>query len=85
MAEDKLVYTINFKCQNCTHIFARELKMGTTAEGAAGKCPHCGCTEDTVVSATGQKLGRFEVIPTTENLEKLKKVELLLERKHERS
>ena len=78
-------YTISFKCANCTHIFERILTKGNCAAGHAGRCPQCGCTEDTVVAATGQKLGRFEVIPNMGDMEKLKKVELLLEGKNERS
>ena len=85
MGKDSLTYTLSFKCKNCGHIYSRDLPKGTAAEGRAGPCPNCGCSEDTVVAASGQKLGRFEVIPKTEDLEKAKKVELLLEKKHERS
>lgn len=84
MSEDRKTYKISFKCKNCSHIYEKELQRGTTAQGHAGPCPNCGCSENTV-DATGQKLGRFEVIPATKDLEKVKKVELLLEKKHERS
>jgi hypothetical protein len=85
MGEGQSVYTLSFKCVNCGHIYSRDLPKGTAAEGRAGPCPNCGCSEDTVVGSTGQKLGRFKVIPKTEDLEKSKKVELLLEKQHERS
>ncbi len=84
MAEESKSYEINFKCRNCGHIFSKTLTKGTTAEGHAGPCPYCGCTENTT-GANGQKLGRFQVIPVVEDLEKAKKIELLLEKKHERS
>lgn len=72
-------YRVKFKCPNCGTIFDREIPEGQAARGNAGTCPNCKCNENTVVRETGQKLGRFEVVPSSTNETDGNKFEILME------
>ena len=82
MVEVEGLYTVKFKCPNCLTIFSKDILKGYSAAGNAGNCPKCECSEDSVVRSTGQKLGRFEIVPETEEFEvttKGTKFEILME------
>jgi len=68
-------YKVNFKCNNCSHVFTKELQRGTVASGRAGECPVCGCDQDSV-GAHGSKIGVFQIVGEAKPKNK---IELLLE------
>jgi hypothetical protein len=72
-------YSIKFRCPNCLTVFDKRIPKGQPAGGNAGSCPGCGCDENTVVRGTGQKLGRFQVVPPVSKGTKGNRFEFLLE------
>lgn len=72
-------YLVKFKCPNCGTIFEKTIPHGQSAAGNAGYCPNCRCDENTVVRSTGQKLGRFEIVPPDVDGSKGNRFEFLLE------